>query len=581
MSTIPASELIRVNPSVLPAGGEAIATTGLVLTDSTRMPIGQVLSFPDGASVTDYFGAGSTEDVVANGASGKGSGYFGGFTGEAQVPGAILFAQYNTDAVAAFLRGGDVSSLTVAELQAITGSLDIVVDGVARNVASIDLSSATSFSDAASTLETALNGALSTIASFTGAISGTTLTASSISGTIAIGQTVMGSGVAAGTIITAGSGTSWTVNNSQTVGSEAMTTEGTPLTMSYDSTSGGFLITSGITGVASTIAFATGTSVAALKLTSATGAVISQGAAAAVPATFMDALVEANSNWVAFMTSFNPDNSGNTVKQAFAAWNTTQNNRFCYVCWDTDVTPTESVPASSSLGYILAHNGDSGTALIWEGTDLNHAAFVLGAIAAIDFDQAGGRLTFAYKTQAGLVAAVTTATAAANLGGDPQGSTRGNGYNFVGAYATANQDFVWLQRGFVTGAFSWLDSYINQIWMNYSFQAALLTLQLNALSIPYGTAGNGLIEAALQPVIQQALNFGAFGPGTLSATQIAQVNSQAGASIAQALQTQGYYLQIKPASATTRANRTSPQMTFWYIDNGSVQALDLSSVALQ
>jgi hypothetical protein len=60
-------------------------------------------------------------------------------------------------------------------------------------------------------------------ATFTGSISGTTLTTSAVTGTIAIGMTVTGSTVTSGTIITAGSGSTWTVNNSQTVGSESMT----------------------------------------------------------------------------------------------------------------------------------------------------------------------------------------------------------------------------------------------------------------------------------------------------------------------------------------------------------------------
>lgn len=64
-------------------------------------------------------------------------------------------------------------------------------------------------------------------ATFTGSISGTTLTTSNARGTIAIGQTIQGIGVngaavAAGTVITGGSGTSWTVNNSQTVASMPM-----------------------------------------------------------------------------------------------------------------------------------------------------------------------------------------------------------------------------------------------------------------------------------------------------------------------------------------------------------------------
>ena len=59
---------------------------------------------------------------------------------------------------------------------------------------------------------------------FTGSIAGTTLTVTSVaSGAIAIGQVFEGVGVAAGTRITAGSGLSWTVNDSQTVASTTMT----------------------------------------------------------------------------------------------------------------------------------------------------------------------------------------------------------------------------------------------------------------------------------------------------------------------------------------------------------------------
>jgi len=68
------------------------------------------------------------------------------------------------------------------------------------------------------------NGAPDTsTATFTGSISGTTLTVSSVTGTVKIGQIVTGGtgsgAVAAGTYITAGSGTSWTVSISQTTSS--------------------------------------------------------------------------------------------------------------------------------------------------------------------------------------------------------------------------------------------------------------------------------------------------------------------------------------------------------------------------
>lgn len=73
---------------------------------------------------------------------------------------------------------------------------------------------------------------VSRVASFTGAIATTTLTASAVTGTIHVGDTLTGSGVTAGTLITAqltgpagGAGT-YSVNNSQTVAAEAMTSQG-------------------------------------------------------------------------------------------------------------------------------------------------------------------------------------------------------------------------------------------------------------------------------------------------------------------------------------------------------------------
>lgn len=59
-------------------------------------------------------------------------------------------------------------------------------------------------------------------ASFTGAIVGQQLTVSGITGAIVQGAAITGAGVAPGTVIVSGSGTSWTVNMSQTVGPIAM-----------------------------------------------------------------------------------------------------------------------------------------------------------------------------------------------------------------------------------------------------------------------------------------------------------------------------------------------------------------------
>lgn len=657
MSSIPSSLFNSVIPSVLGAGGEAIDINGLVLTTSNRVPIGAVYSFSGGAAVTTFFGSGSNESTVANGGVGKGSGYFGGFTNADALPGTIMFAQYNRTAVAAYLWGGNAAAaLTLAQLQALSGSLTIVMDGYPHVISSISLSSYSSFSAAAAGIAAAFTDpteasfTASLGATFTGTQSGTNLTTTSVTGLISPGDAVIGTGVAANTTIvsqtsgasggagvyvtslsgtassasctssstvldvtavgsgsiaagqtvvgsfvtgapvitaqltgSAGAAGTYTVSGAQqSVASEAMTAIATAPLVTFDSVSGAFVITSGATGTPSTAAFATGTLAAPLLLTSATGAVLSQGAAAATPAAFMGALIQTTTNFATFMTAFDPDSgSGSAQKQAFAAWNAGQNNQFCYVCFDTDASPRAAVPASSSLGFVLQNNGNSGTCLISELSDLNLAAFVCGAAAAIDFEETAGHISFAYKNQPGLVADVTTSTAAVNLGGNPQvAGSFGNGYNYFGAVASSNQNFLWFQRGTVTGPFVWLDTYIEQIWLNRSFQSALNNLQNNAKSIPYSFAGDSLLESALAAPIAAGLNFGAFGPGALSASQVQEVNGAAGANISSTLQTQGYYLQILPANAATRNARTSPPAKFWYITQGSVQAISLASIAL-
>jgi len=660
-STVPANLFVNVVPSVINAGGNALNLLGMFLTNGTRVPTNSVLSFSSGSAVTTYFGAGSQEDIAANGGTNKGSGYFGGYTNSTQTPASILFTQYNTSAVAAWLRGGNVSSMSLATLEAINGTLNITVDGYARS-GTVNLSSATSFSSAASLIQTALNASepveanftASIGASFTGTATGTSLvvtavtgyisvgdvvagtgvttgttiaaqvsgttggagtytlsassTASSASltttsnvvnvtavgsGTISVGQTVTGTSVPAGTVIVAlGTGTgntgtyvtSLTSANFVRIASESMVASATNLTVSFDSISGGFLITSGITGVASLMSYAdTGTVATALELTSATGAVISQGAAASSPAAFMNNIVTITQNWASFTTTFDPDGgTGNTQKQAFAAWVNSQNNRYVYVCADPDASPAATLPATSSLGYILENNGNSGTCLVWEPSNNNYAAFVCGYIASLDFTRTNGRTTLAYRSQPGLVPTVTTSLALTNLMGSPQTTTFGNGYNGYCSIATANQGFINMQRGTITGSFQWVDSYVNQIWLNNQFQLALMELLQASGSIPYNQAGYALVEAALADPINAGLNFGAFRAGVpLSAAQIAEVNNSAGADIAPVLSTRGWYLQILPASAQTRQGRTSPPMTFWYMDGESIQSFNLASVLVQ
>lgn len=578
MSTIPASRIVSVTPNVLAAAGTALDLNGLMLTTSTRPPIGTVPSFPSTQSVIDYFGASSSEAALA-------AIYFAGFDGSNVKPGAFLIAQYNEDDVAAFLRGGDISAMTVAELQALSGLFSVTIDGVVES-ASINLSTATSFSVAAGLIADGLGIKGAELGSITGSISGTTLTVTALDSgvTLAANQVLEGTGITAGTYIlsqiagtTGGAGT-YTVSDTQTAASQSI--DVFEPAVSYDSVSGGMIVVSGSVGEDSSISFGSGALATSLLMTEATGAVTSQGADAASPAAFMNALIQVTQNWATFMLAWDPDATDeNSVKYAFAEWNATKDDRYAFICWDNDLAPATSDDATSSLGALIEDAQISGTALIGRDNadyeDLNEiAAFICGAVASLDTTQTNGRATMAGRRQSGLVASVSSDDAQANL--------LANGYNFYGAYGTANDEFVIFENGSISGDFAWIDSYVNEIWMTNSFQLALMNLIVNSLSIPYNTAGYALIDASLADPIAAAVNFGAIRAGVpLSSAQKVAVNQAAGAQVSSVIETRGWYLQILPATAEVRAARGTPPIKFWYTDGQSVQQINVGSYAIQ
>lgn len=494
MTSIPASEIVSVTPGVLAAGGSPLSLNGLLLTQGSRVPIPTVQPFSSLTAVSDYFGAASAEYIWAQK-------YFAGFDNSQIKPGSLLVAQYPAAAVAGYLRGGRVSGLTLAQLQAISGILTITTDGTPKTTGTINLAAATSFSNAATIINTALAG---------------------------------------------------------------------PAVCSYDAQAGAFVFTSPTTGAASTVSFGSGTIANPLKLQQTNGAVVSAGAVAGVPGTNLAAIAATTQNWATFSTLWEPVTADCVL---FAEWCNSKNNRFLYVFDDTDATPTV-VPDTTSAGALMKAEGLSGYLPVYEPSLANYSAFVMGSIASIDFSQTDGRATLAFRSQSGLAAAVTDQTIAANL--------LANGYNFYGAYATANDQFQFFYNGQIGGPFLWADTYVDQIKLNSDLQLALMELMISARSIPYNASGYGRIQAACADPINEALNSGIIRAGiTLSALQISEVNAAAGIIISDTLQQIGWYLQIKDATPQVRAARASPPCTLWYTDGGSVQKIALSSVTVQ
>jgi hypothetical protein len=492
MPTIPISQIVQVNPGVLSAAGSAVDLNGMVLTTTNYVPIGSALPFADAASVGVYFGLASIEFAAANI-------YFSGPTNATKKPGVLYFTQYNQVAVAAYLRSGSLAALTLTQLQALTGVLTITINGSVKTSTTINLTGATSFSNAA---------------------------------------TIIAAAFTTGPVVT------------------------------YDSIKSAFIFTSSTTGAASTITFATGTLSASLSLTSATSAVLSQGAVAAVPGTFMQALYGVTQNWGCFTHLFEPVTADGT---AFSAWNNTIKDRFAYVSWDSDVNALVA-NSTTTAGYAVQALAYEGTVMVY-GLDYTIAMFVLSYAASIDFQRLNGRSSLAHKAQSGLVPSVTDSTSAVNAAA--------NGYNFYGAYANATTQQNRMYPGSVSGVFLWLDSYLNQIWLNANLQLAMFTLLGNIGSIPYNDQGYALVEAACLDPINAGVNFGAIRKGiVLSASQIATMQYALGFDASSAIGAKGFYLQILDPGASARVTRSSPSMTLYYADGGSINSLVLASIEL-
>lgn len=502
--TIAASYIARINPAVLSAGGNPLVLNGLYLTQNLQMPTGVVLSFASVTAVANYFGPASAEAAQA-------AIYFAGFVGSSIKPTAMLFAAWNVAARAAFLQSGSLASMTLTQLQALSGTLIVTVDGSVETSATITLSGATSFSDAA-------------------------------------------------TLIEAG-----------------FTTPG--FTVAWNSVNSAFVITNTTTGTTSTLSYATGTLSASLKLTQATSAILSQGAVIDTATSAITNAAVLNQNWASFTTMVEPAIADKTL---FGAWVSEQDDEYAYVGWDSDANASVqgnttcfgAVCAAQSFSGCICLSGDPALAIA-EGTTLavialNLASGVMGAIASVNFSATNGRRSFAFLSFAAMQVTCANQQIATNL--------IANGYSFYGSFATANQGFIFLYNGQISGPFLSIVRYINQIYLNSQFQLALVTLA-TSIGIGYDPAYYAQIRASLLGPIQAALNFGSIRTNVaLSAQQQQEVNADAGVSCASIIGTQGYYLQILDPGAQARAAGTTPIINFWYTDGGDILNFQMASI---
>ena len=487
LSSIPASNIVTVNPAVIGSGGSALSLNTVVLSDTSIYPVSQYASAAD---VGNAFGYSSSLYKFAQC-------YFDGYIGSTIKPASLFIARYNRTDIRARLIGASVKSLQLDDLRAINGGITLTIDGVITN-ANIDLSNANSFSDAAVKISASLK------------------------------------------------------------------TE-----VNFDTQLQSFVIQSSISGRGASISFAAGTAAEALRLTESTGAIADNATLADSPDSVMERITGYTLNFAVITTV--GDGFDIEAQKALAMWNSKQNNRYWYVYYAQE--PTALIANNTNcFGTWLKENAISGTTAIY-GT-LEQAGLACGYAASINFREMNGRATMEFKRQSGIAATVTSLQDANAL--------ESNGYAYYGAWATANERFIFFRNTIVSGDFAWVDNYLNQVYFNSQLQLAFINMLISYKAVPYNDHGRAIHRAAAQDPINEMLNFGGIQCGVnLSEAQKSQINYEAGFDAARQIETSGYCLLIQQATAQVRGQRGSLPLKLWYTDGGSVHTVNLASINVQ
>ncbi|KER03401.1 MULTISPECIES: DUF3383 domain-containing protein [Photorhabdus] len=336
-------------------------------------------------------------------------------------------------------------------------------------------------------------------------------------------------------------------------------------TCKYDTASRTFTIEGTTKGIAGTIGFGSGDLAEYIGLTEEIGAQKNDGINADTIDELMPRITKETRNFVSIMAigDFSSDE-----KLAISRWVSLQDNRYVHVLY---LFSNEN-GILEAVANVIKESEIGGTCLMYGNH--THGAFACTYAASLNFNELNGRATFAFRRQEGLTPTVTGKALADEL--------LRLGFNFYGAYGTANDRFVFVNKGSVSGQFKWLDSYVNQVYLNSQLQLALMTMLTNFKSIPYNEQGRAIHRAAIKDPIDQMLNFGAIQRGiVLSEQQKKQINVEAGFDAAAQIQTEGWCLRIGETPAQTRGMRKSMPLKLWYADGGSVQQVTLPSINIQ
>ena len=353
------------------------------------------------------------------------------------------------------------------------------------------------------------------------------------------------------------------------VASKVQTATGGDLTLEFSSQFNAFIIKGVTVGATSTLSVPAGDVATALGFNAKT-AVISNGQNANTMTQSMENLTNRFTNFVTF-TTLEEANDADALE--LAQWATTNYNAgvlYLYVCWDSAKANLDPNDTTVIAEQFKAENVGA-TCVCYPSYEM--ASFIMGVTASIAWDQANSTITYAFKHLSGFGADVEKTSDANALDKHK--------VNYMGNFATRNDNFILSYNGAMMGEWDWIDTYINAVWLCNALQVQLMAMFKTANRIPYNESGYAKIRSNCKDIINRAINNGVIDLGVnISDAQKANLTSLLGGDYSDEIKNNGYYLQIVDATASIRQARKTPSINLVYTYGGSVHKLVVPATAI-
>lgn len=485
------------------------------ITNNTLLPTTEpVKKFTSASTVGDFFGTSSDEYVRA-------VRYFKTSTQSATLPPYLYFGKWINTALSPYVLSSVIltTSTRLLELKAVTaGNFTMSINGTAFTTTAIDLSTATSLSDAATKLVTKMKADNATIpASFNITYSG--------------------------------------VTNKFTA---SLTETGSLVTLSF--------ATSTLSGGLADL----------FQLSEVKGAILSQGSDVLTTANNLNYLKNNFTDQYALI--FVNDLNGaltNIVKLDVATWVSEQPTlSYAFFCWSDEIAITQTND-TTSINYLITQNKLSNTAIFAGNTGkekIINTAFAAGGIfASVDLSTANSAMTLAWKSQDGLLPTVTDTEIAKIL------FDKNVNYYNEAKLSGGNTVFDFFMTGGISGSWKFIDNQMAQIYISSQIQGDLAQLFTSTPQAASDSDGLSQIRATIGSSMEKVVATKLLSKGlTFSNVTAQSVQSTYGVSILE-LTLNGYIIKNDLPTEVQRQLRTSSTWYVLYVKGSAINVLPINT----